>query len=523
MENLRGKSFYLKIILVLLLAGWLGFLMANKIDLATADLGRHLKNGEWFLEHRNLQETDSPLYANFYSYTEPEFPVVNHHWGSGILFFVLYRVAGFSGLSIFYIFVSLVTFLVLFWIALKESDFPIAFIFSLLLIPLMAERREVRPEIFSYLFSSVFFFLLWLWDKKKISSWWLFLLPVLMALWVNLHIYFFLGFIFIGIYLAAHVREIIFSRLSDKEFRRKIRGLSVLVAVAVSSFLFSLVSPFGLKGLVYPFQIFKNYGYTIVENRSVSFVQNYGIINSNFFLIKAVLILIGLGLILSMFAGRKKISIQYFILALLFGSLGWLAIRNFTLLGLFALPVLAANFGNVLSGEKDRAREEGLTILLIVVFFLSVWANCKFVAHHWERVGIGFNPKVSAAVNFFKREKIGGPIFNNYDIGGYLIWYLFPHERVFVDNRPEAYSEAFFSQVYKPMQDDPAIFRKVDEKYNFNAIFFYRNDITPWAQGFFKKIAENENWAPVYRDDYAIIYLKKNEANKTIIEKYQIE
>ena len=95
---------------------------------------------------------------------------------------------------------------------------------------------------------------------------------------------------------------------------------------------------------------------------------------------------------------------------------------------------------------------------------------------------------------------------------------MFPQEKVFVDNRPEVYPNSFFSEVYKPMQENAAIFEKVDEEYNFNAIFFYAHDITPWGMNFLKNIKENSGWALVYDDNYAVIYLKKNDVNQPIIQ-----
>lgn len=57
---------------------WYGWFFLEKINLTTADLGRHLKNGEMVLNGEW-----GILTTNFYSYTEPGFPVVNHHWGGG--------------------------------------------------------------------------------------------------------------------------------------------------------------------------------------------------------------------------------------------------------------------------------------------------------------------------------------------------------------------------------------------------------------------------------------------------------
>jgi hypothetical protein len=245
--------------------------------------------------------------------------------------------------------------------------------------------------------------------------------------------------------------------------------------------------------------------------------------NPNFTLIKAVLILIILSFFLLLIFNRKRISFFYLAFSVFFGILGWMAIRNFTLLGFFALPALAYNFQGVFKqkeGETNLAKENGVAALYIIVVVIGLWCNFEYVSFHWKKTGAGLSPGVARAAEFFQKENIKGPVFNNYDIGGYLIFYLPRNEKVFVDNRPEAYPDSFFSEVYKPMQENGDVFEKVDREYNFNAIVFYSHDITPWGVNFLKIIQENPDWAKVYGDNYSIIYLKKNETNQPIIEKY---
>ncbi|MDP1845349.1 MAG: hypothetical protein Q8L09_01210 [Candidatus Moranbacteria bacterium] len=507
------KIFYVKLGVFIFLLLWLGVFMAEKIDLATADLGRHIKNGEWVVNSGfNLHDKNSPLFENFYSYTNQDFPVVNHHWGSGVLFYLIYKLGGFSGLSLFYIFLSIVSFGIFFVVAKRESNFTVAAVLSILLIPLMAERREIRPEVFSCFFAAFFLWTLWSWHKKELANSRLYALPLLMVLWVNSHVYFFLGLFLIGTYWLQEMAQFLFAKLSDEEFLEKVRGAKNLTVVLVLSVLAALVNPFGWKGLVYPLQIFRNYGYTIVENKSVWFVENYGITNSNFMLIKAILVLMILSFVLIFIINKKKISIPYLIFAIFFGTIGWLAIRNFTLLGFFALPVLALNFENIFTpNQKDNlpAKENGIAVAFIAIAMIAIFANYKFISLHSGDRGIGLLPGNEAAAEFIKKENIKGPIFNNYDIGGYLVWSLPENEKVFVDNRPEAYPDSFFSQVYKPMQGDMSVFKKVYEKYNFNAIVFSRNDITPWGMNFLKVIRGNSNWGKVFEDDYAIVFVKK--------------
>jgi len=539
----------IKLGIFILLLVWFGFLMANKIDLTTSDLGRHLQNGRWVVEnHFNLFEKNSPVHENFYSYTNPDFQVPNHHWGSGVLFFLIYKLSGFSGLSLFYIFLSLVTFSIFFLIAKRESNFTVAMMLSLLLLPLMAERREIRPEIFSYLFAAIFLWSLWAWRKKELATSRLYVLPILMILWVNSHVYFFLGLFLIGTYWLQEMAQSLLAKLSDEEFLEKARGVKNLTAVLILSTLAALINPFGWKGLVYPLQIFRNYGYTIVENKSVWFVENYGIVNSNFMPIKTVLVLMILSFVLIFIINKKKTSVPYLIFTIFFGTIGWLAIRNFTLLGFFALPILALNFENIFTpSRKDNlpAKENSLAVMYIIVAIFAIFANYQFVSLHSGDRGVGLLPGNEAAGEFIQKENIKGLIFNNYDIGGYLIWNLPARnaspagnaastagwhsdaggpasEKVFVDNRPEAYPDSFFSEIYKPMQENPGIFKKIDQQYNFKAIVFSARDITPWGQNFLKTIKGDQDWALVYSDNYAIIYLKKNKINKGIIDKYKI-
>jgi hypothetical protein len=242
-------------------------------------------------------------------------------------------------------------------------------------------------------------------------------------------------------------------------------------------------------------------------------------------LIKAVLILMILSFVLILMISKKKISVPYLIFAIFFGTIGWLAIRNFTILGFFALPILALNFENIFTpNQKDNlpAKENGIAVVFIVIATVAIFANYQFVSLHSGDRGIGLLLGIEKAAGFLKSEGVAGPIFNNYDIGGYLAWDLPKNEKVFVDNRPAEYPGSFFTDIYKPMQENPEVFKKVDQQYNFNAIVFSAGDITPWGMNFMKVIRGNPDWEKVFEDNYVVVYLKNNETNQSIIEKYRI-
>ncbi|MBL8012248.1 MAG: hypothetical protein JNN05_00225, partial [Candidatus Omnitrophica bacterium] len=110
----------------------------------------------------------------------------------------------------------------------------------------------------------------------------------------------------------------------------------------------------------------------------------------------------------------------------------------------------------------------------------------------------------------------------NYDIGGYLIFYLYPRIKVFVDNRPEVYTISFFRDKYIPMQENNDVWKKMDGQYGFNMIIFYRHDLTPWGQNFLVSRIQDSQWAPVFVDMFCIIFLKRNEQNHSVIERFEL-
>ena len=80
----------------------------------------------------------------------------------------------------------------------------------------------------------------------------------------------------------------------------------------------------------------------------------------------------------------------------------------------------------------------------MIALVLIIIKPAYFVSSNRGRVGIGLEEANSAAAEFFRKEKIQGPIFNNFDVAGYLVYHLYPDHRVFVDNRPEAYPCGLF-------------------------------------------------------------------------------
>jgi len=429
---------------------------------------------------------------------------------------------------------SLATFLLFFHLAWRQSSLEIATLLSLFIIPLLGSRVEIRPEVFSYFFIGLFLWILVHATRFGLPRRWLFALPLLEIAWVNLHIYFPFGVALVALFAGEHGIKALILKKQELWIRTKtllfMSGLTALVA---------LLNPRGITGVLYPFRIFGNYGYRLFENQSVWFIERILAYPPALYFKIAFGILIassiaGLWQVLrnrrapspektSAAPLAERFPIAYLILTAVASVMAWRAVRNFTLFGYLALPLAAANLTLLFPQRRERNGRYyfGVIIISLLLFSAIILINPAY----WDarkNPGLGLMPGVKRSAAFFREQNIEGPILNNYDNGGYLIYYLYPRPRVFVDNRPEAYPASFFQNLYVPLQENEEVWKKKNEEYRFNVIFFYRHDLTPWAQSFLARRVNDPDWAPVYVDDYHIIFLKRGGPNQNVIERYEL-
>jgi hypothetical protein len=202
-----------------------------------------------------------------------------------------------------------------------------------------------------------------------------------------------------------------------------------------------------------------------------------------------------------------------------------MAIRNISMAGFFAMPALAF-FGipnGIFKGTgKKRFRSWAISLLFGLAPPLGILCGGEG-GSRWSNFGVGLMPGVSEAGEFIRNVPIEGPIFNNYDLGSYLVYYLFPKSRVFVDNRPEAYPDEFFTRLYVPMQEDESIWKIQSEKWGINAIAFYWRDLTPWSQTFLLARVQDPNWIPVFRNPYSLVFVKNVAKNLEVIRQFSVD
>ncbi|MEI8013022.1 MAG: hypothetical protein WCI27_11200, partial [Candidatus Omnitrophota bacterium] len=228
---------------------------ADKISFVTADLGRHIRNGELFVT------TGRVITTNFYSFTHSDYPTICHHWGTGVIFYLLTLWGGFGALAVFYTVILVLTLGVSMLAVRRTAGFWPVVLMAVLALPLFGYRQEIRPEGFTTLFLAIEFFILSEWRARRLSGEWLWLIPLIQLTWINVHILFIMGFILGAIFIVDAL-------INDEDRRRPL----ALGFIGAASALASLLNPSGWQGLVEPLNIFKEYGYQLAENQNVLFM-----------------------------------------------------------------------------------------------------------------------------------------------------------------------------------------------------------------------------------------------------------
>jgi len=504
-----GRVHLVWMVALALYATWF---FAVPINLSTADLGRHITNGALL-----MQGVTEVLYTNHYSFTEPNHPFTNHHWLSGVVMHIVHRFFDFKGLSILYIILSVVSLLLMARASASRVNAGWGLLFAMMAVPLFGYRTEVRPEGFSYLLLALYYLMMCRHREgditmRNLAMW---LLP-LQLLWVNLHIFFFLGLGVVGIFW-----------LDMFIFQRKKEQANGLLKLMLALVAVSMLNPHLHLGLLAPLTIFNEYGYMVLENQTVFFLQNrFGwTANGEFLHTELLGIITVLALGWALVKGRWRDMVPEAVLSLFFLALSLMAVRGIPMLALFSIPLLS-RIVSLLVGELHfntrKQLERGLPIVGIVLCMAFIGMKGTYVSADRGYNGLGLMKGVEQTGKFLRRERIPGNMFNNYDIGSYLIHYLHDREKVFVDNRPEAYSVAFFDSVYRPMQRDDDFFREMMEKHDLNIICFFRHDNTEWGQPFLIRRTQDPDWVPIYVDGVSLILVRNLPRNADWINRYAL-
>jgi tetratricopeptide (TPR) repeat protein len=402
-----------------------------------------------------------------------------------------------------------------------------------------------RPEMMSHLFTADFLFLFVLWYHKKDTKWIYALIP-LQLLWANLHEGFGTGMVLIAAFLAGNWLEYYWRGNVEKPMNLTWASLLALFVV--------VLNPRGPEMWLHPFNIFTQ----LSDNQYTT--ELYGYKTAEYWQKEAYLNLIFLALALIPFIfnrsftqktenikavppGSKKkgekivqespgtfwnFGMGYILVVFMLFYLSLTAYRNIPFFIIAASPLAFLVLNKLLKGifQKYSLFEKAFPFALtgiLMLFYLGIVSNQyqKFTASKDEfglQVLNGHNPV--AASEFIKKNKIEGRCFSDYLVSSYLLWSI-PNFKTYIDLRDlDIFPTAFFER-YNLLLQDPRIFDEEDKKYNFNYVVLLRRTMEQ-IPVLYKHLQDSPNYELVFADPVAMVYLKNNEPNKMLIDKYGI-
>jgi hypothetical protein len=483
----------------------LAFYPANGL-LEDGDTGYHIRAGEFILDTFSIPRHD------IFSFLSPPLAWTAHEWLSEVIMAIVHMAFGLTGVVIFFAFlISLVYYLLYRINCTSNNNIILALLVTLLVMVSSTFHWLARPHILSQLLFVVWYFILNAYHYRNKN--YLYLLPLLMVLWVNLHGGFIAGFILLGVYLIGNV---IRSFASDTEKRGVSRKKTVPLAfISIICLLAALINPYGYHILLFPFNLVSN---TFLMDHVTEFIS------PNFHEIEPFKYL--LLLMISLFAvSRERLDAIELLLILIFTNMALYSARHITLFAIIALPIILRQ-GEALLHEKKGAFPDFLkkrsnviasvdkTAAGYVWPVLGVLIVIIFAANGKLEYTFDAGKKPVAAVEFLKTEPIKGNMFNNDEFGDYIIYAAWPDYRVFFDGRSDMYGTERLKDYLKVAYTETG-WETILEKYDINWIIYNSKSILS------RVLIKDKGWRLIYSDKVATIFVRDIPEYEYLIDRYK--
>ena len=525
------------------------FGLTLKFPLNDPDLWWHLKSGEYMMEQSALITEDPFSYTSAKPLNKHQRVGLKAQWLGQIIFATPQKLWGLAGVAMFRNVLIVMPMLLLYiWLRRRKMHYMAALgVISLpaLLLALQLFYSFERPQGISFSLALVLLILLERLrrhcsspqDKAFDIS--MVLLPLLMAIWSNIHAGFIVGSVIIGMYLGAELVTEAYHRIRRRPF---VRTRPTFYIICLASMGAAFLNPNGaslfqsyLLGLLKKFS--RDITHTItggagqsnwVENVVLEFKPLYYFYSELFYKwIMYYWIFIGL-LYASMFYKywvRRRIDLAELAVV---SFIAFFA--NYYARGLmFSLTILPFYMGKTMLEIKPPAinlkavyRGAVVAVVILAISFLTFTypRNLKHIltpkiAPYW--ITPWYPQSLS---NFIEKVKPQGPMYNFYTWGGFLIWRLYPQYKVFIDGRAlDANINWVADSILKTF---PGWERQI-EAYNINfivipVVFRESGHIIPLATRLIRK----DNWRLVYLRNNSAMFIRDVPKNRAIIGTYQI-
>ena len=507
------------------------------------DTGWHMATGRYVLQHHVVPTTD------VLSYTSPGMEWIYPPFG-GVLFYLIHGAAGYAGLTWFCALALTGLVACLLRRPSRRESIPAA-VLAIFAVPELALRMSPRPDLFNYLFFAIFLVVLWRFhlandiDKRPQSTRLrLWLLPVLMLFWVNLHPGFIVGLGTVFAYLLAESIELVSPARRAATLPRLSQAWPPLAATMVAT----LLNPFG-------YRIFKTsleQAFLLPANRPASglLITEFDAVpwslpslagaldwrnpDSSFWWMVIVATAI---VALALWRGQ-------FSAALLTAVALYEGMQHIRYKGLFviAVVVIGATILTELFARRDETGVEpgagssrplplAPALIALAVCLLTCVRATDLVssrAYILTTTPRFFGAGESSwfperAAEFILREHLPGNVFQTWDLGGFSAWRLAPTYADFIDGRgvsPAVWSE--YQDVMGSPPDSPQWEEELTRR-NVNTLLFPLSRIRGLGIPSLPGLCKGRLFRPVYMDDVSIVLLRDSPENRSWLNRLQID
>jgi hypothetical protein len=486
--------------------------------LSDCDTGWHIRTGEWIVANHRVPAGD------IFSFSKTGDPWFAWEWLSDVVFAGLYSHGGLQAVVVFAILLLSLTFALLFRLLRTKSNPFVAIAVTMLAAAGSSIHWLARPHLFTLLFLVLFYAALEQVRAGRTRVWgvpYLAILPVVTVLWTNLHGGFFVGIIMIGAYGAGELAGLVLRGAWKSAEARQVSSLrarqyslSALACLAAS-----LINPYTWRLHTHMAMYLRDpfNSQHIVEFLSPSFHHP----SAMFF--EAMLVLAAVAACRSLAKG--SFTEAFFLVVWAHGAL--LAARNIPIfLIVAALPAAAAlqeglerlpewdvagwlrrlverinRVAAETAGTDSIGRWHPVSVLGLVLVAAVIYAP-----HPPRNFRAEFDPKTyPAAALATLRSDPKARIFTQDEWGDYLIWSLYPSQKVFVDGRSDFYGDDF-EQKYIDILNVSDGWEKTLAQFGVDTILMPPK--TPLAGA----LKQSSRWRLVYDDGVAVVFFQTQKA-----------
>jgi hypothetical protein len=474
------------------------------VPIHAADYFTHLAMGRYVAEN-GVPRTEPFLYPCC------DRPLIAFEWLAGVLLYWGYQIWGHAGMLLVKAAMAAGTFVMVFLTGRRRGAM-VAVAAAVTLWAVMAgqHRLLMRPHLPAWLIVAAVFYLLHLeWSWRRTLP----LLIVAAVLLANLHGS---AVIAAGIVGLFGVSCVVTPDRRRQDVSKQRRHSWWLVLAAVLMIAASVINPRGTALLTYPFRPADaaDVRSTVQEWKPMPWLLD----RWPFWSLAAAVVL---GLIASIMVCRRRPSLLEVVLPLGLVVLSVWMRRFGLLMGVLCAPLLAAQLSELIVHWQQRGSRiarwapGGLwsVWLLAAAGMMALGGEVRRPGSGWVR---SLYP-VEAVDWIASQPDLRGPVFANYEFGGYLHWRLSPLGcQAIIDGRTWDYPRSLFDDYGRIMTRQPGWLAKLDGYGAAIRLERWRPAQIGPGQGRYV----NPGWVMVYWDDHDVVMVRDLPMFKPLIERY---